>query len=331
MRIETRALQFGDGAPLAELWRQLWLLHEQWGGYETDPEEETFQRVAVRLDRDALERRGAFVSGKHLHLVAIGDGEVLGQVEGWLDRYGFHRLTQPVCEVRSLIVHEKARGKGVGRALMRRLEEVAEHHLNDTVTFAAEVLLANPGMQFYSDLGYRKASWTMRKKLTEVRPPKRNAMTRKPKLGDEVPIAMLESSLAERRRRHGDVRYDPPQSVDASWISVIRRFLGNDSLGETNQNWVACSPLNAPLGMVSTFPQRLEPPFRPGVRMLASKFFAFHEAKEIVLALAAKAEEEARVTGCSAIEVVDLPPFSSTLATLLEGEGYVPWSILVQK
>ena len=65
--------------------------------------------------------------------------------------------------------------------------------------------------------------------------------------------------------------------------------------------------------------------------MLASKFFAFHEAKEIVLALAAKAEEEARVTGCSAIEVVDLPPFSSTLATLLEGEGYVPWSILVQK
>ena len=60
---------------------------------------------------------------EHVTLVAVVDGDVVGVIDTeYHQRLGDHR---PQARVNDLVVSERARGAGVGRALLARAEELA--------------------------------------------------------------------------------------------------------------------------------------------------------------------------------------------------------------
>src|SRR5205085_1405110 len=120
-QVVVRAARPGEGGAVAGLWRELWDAHESWGGYPGSRDTRVYAQIAARLDDDARVRAGQVMLGRHAHLVAEIGGAVCGQVEGWLDQLGVSPSTPITCEVRSLIVSERARRSGAGRALLDTL------------------------------------------------------------------------------------------------------------------------------------------------------------------------------------------------------------------
>ncbi|HEX3345875.1 MAG TPA: GNAT family N-acetyltransferase, partial [Polyangiaceae bacterium] len=118
-QVVVRAAFPGEGTAIAALWRQLWDAHEAWGGYPGSRDPRVYAQLAHRLDDDVRVRGGHPILGRHIHLVADLDGTPCGQVEGWFDRQGVE--SPYTCEVRSLIVTERVRGLGAGRALLDAL------------------------------------------------------------------------------------------------------------------------------------------------------------------------------------------------------------------
>ena len=283
MTTTFRGLREGDGNALAVTWRELWDLHESWGGYATDRDPSAFARVAERLDRDGAERRGEIAFGRHLHVVAEHEGHVVGQVEGWLDRLGVHPRTKTMCEVRSLIVNPEARRLGLARRLLERLAQEAERIVHEPCVAVAEVLEANPAMSFYEKLGFRPVAWTRRiakhdfhraELLLAASPPR---IMRRSRAGDESAVARLETRLAERRKRAGDARFDPPHAVEAAWLGLLRGVLATDD-PLTPQPFVVTSEAGEVLATAQYATQELEPPFAPQSRAIASRIEAFdHE------------------------------------------------------
>ena len=110
----VRAANPGEGRAIAGLWRELWDAHEAWGGYVGTRDGRIYEQLAGRLEEDARVRAGQPVLGRHIHLVAQTEVGVAGQVEGWFERHGIEDATPFTCEVRSLIVAERCRTRGVG-------------------------------------------------------------------------------------------------------------------------------------------------------------------------------------------------------------------------
>ncbi len=338
MTTVLRGLREGDGAKLAVTWRELWDLHEAWGGYATDRDPLAFDRVAQRLDRDGAERRGEIAFGRHLHVVVEHQGEVVGQVEGWLDRLGVHPKTKTMCEVRSLVVRGDARHLGLARRLLERLSLEANLVAHEACVLVAEVLEANPAMTFYEKLGFRSVAWTRRlakegfhrAELELARPP--HLLVRRSRAGDESAIARLESRLAERRKRAEDARFDPPHVVEAAWLGHLRGVLeADDPLAP--QAFVTATRLGEVLAMAQYASQELEPPFFPQTRAIASRVEAFDQ-KDAYLALQLLARglfRLARRANASAMEFVDLPPPTSPLSAALGAMGIAPWSRIMQR
>ncbi len=339
MSIVLRGLREGDGAPLAVCWKELWDLHESWGGYTTDRDARAFDRVADRLDRDAVARRSEVAYGSHLHLVAEVDGRVVGQVEGWLDRMGVHPRTKTVCEIRSLVVRSDVRNLGVARKLLDRLALEADRAAHESCVAIAEVLEANPAMSFYEKLGFRPVAWTKRLTGTSFHEielklgdaPAR-ATVRRSRAGDENAIARLEARLAERRRRGNDARYDPPQPLEAAWLGLLRDVLTTED-PLTPQPFVAATPDGNALATAQFWMQELEPPFFPQARAIASRLECFDndEAYRTAQLLCRGLLRLARRAGASAIEFVDLPPPAARLSQALESMGIPAWSRIMQR
>src|SRR5581483_7453691 len=220
----VRAPVDGEGPIVARLWRELWDVHESWGGYPGEHDQEVYDRVAERLDADARLRGGKPALGRHIHLVADVAGTPVGQVEGWFDRHGIDPLTPYTCEVRSLIVTERARKTGAGRALLDVLATVASDLARGgSVVLAAEVLEPNPAHDFYRRVGYSPVSWTARLDVSGapaiIAPLSIDGfVARVGEPRDALAIALLESMLATRRRAAGDARFDRPRQVDASLL-----------------------------------------------------------------------------------------------------------------
>jgi GNAT superfamily N-acetyltransferase len=148
-RVLVRAAVPGEGGAVAALWRELWDAHEAWGGYPGSRDARVYAQLARRLDEDARARAGHHILGRHVHLVAQVGGAVCGQVEGWFERHGIDAATPHTCEVRSLIVTERARGLGAGRALLDTLARTARKLSRGTSSvLAAEVLDRNPARAF---------------------------------------------------------------------------------------------------------------------------------------------------------------------------------------
>ena len=328
-RLQIRGPLPGDGTSVAGLWRELWDAHEAWGGYVGAKDEDTYAAVAVRLDSDAQARRGSPVMGRHVHLVAVAEGRVVGQVEGWIDRYGVAPTTPTTCEVRSLIVTANARVGGVGRALLHALGEVATAVAQGPAALAAEVLEPNPAHAFYEKLGFRPVAWTTRIDTRNARWPE-HARVAGPR--DAQAVAALDAALLARRRLAHDPRFDPPRSIDATMLGALSAHLAR-SPGEIPAELVAVDATGTVRASATLLVMHLDPPFVPVERSALGRVSVDPAADPAPLlrALIELGSHLARQHGARSLEITDLTWPRSPLHDRTIELGAVPWSRIVTK
>ncbi len=340
-----RAPRAGEGHAIATLWRELWDAHEGWGGYPGSHDPFVYERLAVRLDEDARARGGQPVLGRHLHILASVDGTVAGQVEGWVERHGIDPQTPYTCEVRSLIVTSRARGGGVGRALLDGLAEVASTLARDApLVLGAEVLEPNPAHAFYAKAGYAPVAWSLR---TTSDPLATVPGSCRPSAGqsfaarvgeprDALALTILDATLAARRRALGDPRYDRPRAVDAATVAAIAAQLG-DALGSggagVSAELVTVDGDGRVRGSASFAVSSLDPPFVAGRRAVLGRFAADPalDAATVVAPLMALGRRLAAQHGARSVELTDLSPPGTPLHSAGLASGAAPWSRIVTK
>ena len=332
-RVVVRAAAPGEGVAVAGLWRELWEAHEAWGGYASAHDDRVYARLAVRLDEDARVRGGHPVLGRHVHLVATVNGVIAGQVEGWFERHGSDPATPYTCEVRSLIVSARARKLGVGRALLDTLARTSSELARGAPSvLAAEVLEPNPAHSFYAKCGYHPVSWNARTYTSHEPRTATTASARIAEAKDALAVAVLESTLAARRRAAGDVRFDRPRAVDATLASAIAAHLGRKHRdpGEPIE-LVAVDKSGDVRAAASLVVAPLDPPFVPTRRAILGRF-AIDPAREplpLVAPLVALGARLAAASDAPTMEITDLtspgtPLFEAALKT-----GARPWSRVV--
>jgi GNAT superfamily N-acetyltransferase len=332
----VRAPREGEGHAIAKLWRELWDVHESWGGYPGEHDAEVYERVAERLDADARLRNGKAALGRHIHLIADLHGEPIGQVEGWFDRHGVDPLTPYTCEVRSLIVSERTRAQGAGRALLDMLAQAAGDMARGApVLLAAEVLEPNPAHAFYRRVGYSPVSWTQRTDalgvpavIAPVTIGGFTARVAEPK--DALFVALLESMLATRRRAAGDARFDRPRQVDASMLQAIAAHLSHGA-SVPPVELVVEDPEGRVRGSATLVTNRLELPFVPQLRAILARI-AVDQALDpapVVRPLIELGRRVAAFFGARWVELVDLTAPHTPLFEAARAAGGVPWSRIV--
>jgi GNAT superfamily N-acetyltransferase len=328
-RVVVRASEPGEGGRVAELWRQLWDAHDRWGGYAATSDPHVYAQIARRLDADAALRCGQPILGRHVHLIAEVEGRVVGQVEGWFDRQGSSPLTPFTCEVRSLIVHEAARGLGAGRALLAGLEESARTLARGSpVMLAAEVLEPNPALAFYAKVGYVPVAYCTRIVASETAEPRARYRARIAREEDARAIAHLESSLALRRRSQGDLRFDPPRPVDTRLVSSIAAHLAVSARRADGADLVVVDTQGCIRAAATFAVGLLEPPFVPLKRSMLGRFAVDPDARIVdavapLLAITRRlaAECTAPTTELTDLSAPGTPLFDATIAL-----GGRPWS-----
>ena len=90
-----------------------------------------------------------------------------GAIVGWIHLFGNRLLeSDPDVEIGGLVVHEDARGRGVGRALVGAAEDWARERGYTMVSVRSNVL-RKEAHEFYKGLGYEptKSQFKFRKKL----------------------------------------------------------------------------------------------------------------------------------------------------------------------
>ena len=331
----VRAAQPGEGRAIATLWRELWDAHEEWGGYKGTRDARVYDQLAHRLSEDARVRGGQPILGRHIHLVAVADAGVVGQVEGWFERHGVDEATPFTCEVRSLIVRSSVRGLGVGRALLEELAAVARQLSRGAPTIlAAEVLEPNPAHSFYARVGYAPVSWNAR--IGSVLPVPGDDAGQGARVAlpnDALAIAVLEGALAERRRATGDVRFDRPRAIDATVVGAIAAHLARGCASNEPSELVATDEsgivrASSTLGVAS-----LDPPFLPAKRALLGRF-ALDPARDpgpLVTPLIRLACRLAAYRGASTVELNDLTAPDTPLYRAVLHAGARPWSRVVAR
>lgn len=330
----VRAALPGEGRAVASLWRELWDAHEMWGGYAGSQDARVYDQLAARLEQDARVRAGHPVLGRHVHLVATLRGEVAGQVEGWFERHGVDATTPHTCEVRSLIVRATARGSGTGRALLDALRDIArDMGRGSQVVLAAEVLEPNPAHSFYVRLGYAPISWSARISSGDAALPNNGFFARIGEPRDALSIALLESTLASRRRAAGDARFDRPRAIDASFVSAIAAHLANSAAGNDPLELVVTDAAGAVRGASSFAVNSLEPPFLPTRRAMVGRF-ALDPAlppEPLVGPLVAFGRRLAAHRGAATVELTDLSAPGTSLHNAARASGASPWSRVVTR
>jgi hypothetical protein len=257
-------------------------------------------------------------------------------VEGWFERHGVDGSTPYTCEVRSLIVHSQMRVSGLGRALLDELAQTARRMgRGSSVVLAAEVLEPNPAHGFYASCRYAPVSYNQRivTSLGAAAPVGGHGMgARVADARDALPIALLESTLAARRRDAGDVRFDGPRRVDAGVLGGIAAHLARASSSEPSE-LVAFDARGDVRGSATLAVALLEPPFLPVKRAILGRFAidASCDRGACVAALVALGSRLAAARGAPTMELTDLtqpgtPLYDAALAT-----GARPWSRVVEK
>jgi len=332
-QVLVRGAQPGEGAAVAALWRELWDAHEAWGGYPGSRDPRVYAQLAARLDDDVRVRGGHPILGRHVHLVADLDGTPCGQVEGWFDRLGVE--SPYTCEVRSLIVSERQRGLGAGRALLEKLADAARSlSRNAPCVLAAEVLEPNPARAFYERVGYVPVVWCAR--IDAERGAAVGAVRARPAHSqDALAIARLEAALAARRRDAGDVRFDRPRAIDATLVGAIAAHLATSAGGSLRDpsSLVAVDEGGTVRAAASFTVHPLEPPFLPMRRALLGRFTVDPAlpAAPFMAPLVALGCRMALAQGAPYVELTDLPAPDSDLHAAALGTGATPWSRVVIK
>ncbi len=331
----VRAANADEGRVIAELWRELWDAHEAWGGYAGTRDPKVYEQLSHRLAEDARVRGGQPVLGRHVHLVAHTEQGVVGQVEGWFERHGVDEATPHTCEVRSLIVSSRARSRGVGRALLDALARVTlQMSRGAPVVMAAEVLEPNPAHAFYARIGYVPVSWTARIDTAGEGPQGADTFSaRRGTPNDALAIALLDPALARRRRDQGDVRFDRPRAVDATFVGALAAHLARPTGSQEQCELVAVDANQVVRASASLTVMSLDPPFLPARRGLLGRF-AVDPALDpapLVAALMRLGRRLALQRGAATLELTDLDPPGSPLHAGAMRAGASPWSRIVER
>lgn len=334
----VRAANADEGRAIAGLWRELWDAHEAWGGYAGTRDPRVYEQLATRLSDDARVRNGQPVLGRHIHLVAQTELGVVGQVEGWFERHGVDDTTPYTCEVRSLIVSSRTRSRGVGRALLEALAQVARHlSRGSPVVMAAEVLEPNPAHAFYAKVGYAPVSWTARLPTDtndEIgAPPISSGPARLATPDDALAIAMLDPALAARRRTQGDVRFDRPRAVEATFVGALAAHLARPAGALDQCELVIVDDDQVVRASASLTVMSLDPPFLPARRGLLGRFAVDPalDPQPLVAPLVRLGRRLALLRGAATLELTDLDPPSSPLYQGAIATGARPWSRIVER
>jgi GNAT superfamily N-acetyltransferase len=333
--ISVRGANPEEGHAIAGLWRELWDAHEAWGGYAGTRDQRVYEQLAHRLSEDARVRGGQPVLGRHIHLVAAGAEGVVGQVEGWFERHGVDEATPFTCEVRSLIVSSRARTRGAGRALLEGLAGVARQLSRGApVVLAAEVLEPNPAHAFYANVGYTAVSWTARIATDGAVDPSafEPYAARIATPNDALPIALLDPALATRRRAQGDIRFDRPRAVDATFVGALAAHLARPSATDQSE-LVAVDQGGMVRASGSLTVMSLDPPFVAARRGLLGRFAVDPalDPRPLVAALMRLGRRLALVRGAATLELTDLDPPGHPLHEGARTVGAAPWSRIVER
>lgn len=334
--LAVRAANPDEGHAIAALWRELWDAHEAWGGYAGTRDTRVYDQLAHRLSEDARVRGGQPVLGRHVHLVAHAEEGVVGQVEGWFERHGVEETTPYTCEVRSLIVSSHSRTHGVGRALLDGLAAIAKQMSRGApVVMAAEVLEPNPAHGFYARVGYAPVSWTARVR-TDERPPATTGepfFARPATPSDALPIALLDPALAERRRTQGDIRFDRPRAVDATFVGALAAHLARPPSALDQCELVVADANGVVRASASLTVMSLDPPFLPARRGLLGRFAAdpAMDPKPMMLPLVRLGKRLALLRGAATLELTDLDAPGSPIYEGARLAGAEPWSRIVER
>jgi GNAT superfamily N-acetyltransferase len=334
LHTRVRAAAPGEGVAIAALWRELWDAHQEWGGYPGTRDPSVYARLASRLDQDARVRSGRPLLGSHVHLVADLGGEPCGQVEGWLERHGIGPSVPLTCEVRSLIVTERARGFGAGRALLDALAKTARAlSRSSKCVLAAEVLEPNPAHAFYRRVGFAPVAWNACVDANEgAKAGSDLFVARIAGAQDALAIAKLEEILAGRRRAAGDLRFDRPHGIDAALVAAIAAHLAADAEERGDSSTlVAVDRAGVVRGAASAIVQTLDPPFVPLRRALVGRFALdpVCSPNALVAVLVASGCRFAESRGASRVELTDLSAPGSALHDAALAMGARAWSRVV--
>jgi GNAT superfamily N-acetyltransferase len=335
---ETRPPRLGEGAAIARLWRELWDVHESWGGYPGQRDPRAYDRVAERIDADTRVRGNRPTLGRHVHLVADLGGKPVGQVEGWFDRYGVDPLTPYTCEVRSLIVTEEARTWGAGRGLLEGLANSASDLARGApVVLAAEVLEPNPAHTFYERVGYRPIAWSVRVGAhgipAVISPIELGGWTaRVADATDALAVALLEAILAERRRAVGDARFDPPRQVEASLLQALASHLSRGS-GAPPVELVVTGRDGRARASATLVTNRLDPPFVIQTRAILARVAVDPALPPgpLLRPLVTLARRVSAFFGAGWMEITDLTAPGTPLHDAALATGATPWSRIVAR
>ncbi|MBK6692399.1 MAG: GNAT family N-acetyltransferase [Myxococcales bacterium] len=330
--VHVRAAQAGEGRQVAGLWRELWEAHEGWGGYAATRDERAYAQLAIRLDEDARIRGGHPLLGRHVHLVAAIGDDLVGQVEGWLERQGEDAETPLTCEVRSLVVTKGAREGGLARALLAALSREARTFSGGApVLLAAEVLDPNPAQAFYEHLGFRPVSWSTRI-ATERRGRGRHDTPIRARAGtadDAVAIALLETVLAGRRRRAKDARFDRPRALDAALASAIALHLSQRPTSPFDPVELVADDRGRVRGNACFVTNWLDYPFAPARRAILGRIVldpAEPEPLRLLEPIVVQACRHAITAEAPTMEITDLDGPGGPLYTATQALGARPWS-----
>jgi GNAT superfamily N-acetyltransferase len=337
--VSVRAAHVDEGRAIATLWRELWDAHEAWGGYTGTRDPKVYDQLAIRLSEDARVRGGQPVLGRHVHLVAHTDLGIVGQVEGWFERHGVEETTPFTCEVRSLIVSSRTRSRGVGRALLESLAQIARQMSRGApVVMAAEVLEPNPAHTFYAKVGYAPVSWTARLP-TDPPAEMKNASTfgaytaRTAMPDDALAIALLDPALAERRRAQGDMRFDRPRAVDATFVGALAAHLARPPQAVDQCEIVVVDSNQTVRASASLSVMSLDPPFVPARRGMLGRFAVDPalDPRPLVAPLVRLGRRLAYARGAATLELTDLDPPKGPLHGGALAAGARPWSRIVER
>ncbi|MDB4946014.1 MAG: hypothetical protein JWP97_5548 [Labilithrix sp.] len=333
--LEIRGARPEEGFAIAGLWRELWDAHEAWGGYAGTRDARVYEQLAYRLAEDARVRGGQPVLGRHVHVVAAVDRQVVGQVEGWFERHGVDESTPFTCEVRSLIVSERSRVRGAGRALLAGLAGVAKQLSRGApVVLAAEVLEPNPAHAFYRVVGYTPVSWTARIATEGATTPTGSEpyVARVATPNDALPIALLDPALAARRRAQGDIRFDRPRAVDATFVGALAAHLARPTATDQSEI-VALDQAGVVRASASLTVMSLDPPFLPARRGLLGRFAVDPalDPRPLMAALVRLGRRLALLRGAATLELTDLDAPGGGLHDGAMATGAVAWSRIVER
>jgi GNAT superfamily N-acetyltransferase len=272
------------------------------------------------LERQLAHRDGRRVpngsfEGKLGHLVGEWDGRVVGQVEIYLDRFGWDTRTPHVAELRSLIVTRDARGVGLGASLVREAAAASRVRAGSSTIVAAEVLARNEALAFYDRLGFRTLERLTAINTSEQGPPGYSVRTAA--VEDAGELSVLDHEARVRRQRWGDPRFDPaPPSIGGDLVRMIADGLALDEAqrstepGRIREELLARDGRGRALAAGYLVASPLGPPFAPVMRAEIARLAADpDDPRAVEAAHALVAQAWTRVSALGARELLVRTPF----------------------